>query len=208
MLDAYVAACKQANTEILRLLIKHRRWCIPETFHMRLVYAASLDKPNALRMLISDGKLDVNKRLVNCYPLHMAVIGSKLESVDILLDAGANPNVETNQGLTPLHWLTSGRWQSCSDITKKARKLIKAGADINKRRVNGMTPLDEADPDNLALLLMMLGHGAKLHVPTCSILRVRVAQINTIALVVCALRKNHKIPLEIGALVGRCLYRF
>ena len=58
------------------------------------------------------------------------------EMVTSLLEAGANPNVKTNDGLTLLHHVVD-KSQSHKTITS----LIKGGADPNARTKDGLTPL-------------------------------------------------------------------
>jgi ankyrin repeat protein len=47
--------------------------------------------------------------------LSLAAFNGRLEITRLLLDHGANPNVETDQGLTPLHHVSQG------EITRKNR---------------------------------------------------------------------------------------
>lgn len=68
-------------------------------------------------------------------PLHAA---QSVEMVDLLLKYGADSNVQTHDGDTPLH--VAARWGK-PDI---ARRLLQAGANPNRKNVAGQTPLDVA----------------------------------------------------------------
>jgi receptor-interacting serine/threonine-protein kinase 4 len=67
--------------------------------------------------------------------LHLACYGDAVGIVQILLDHGANPSAVDCEGRTPLH-------EGCGRNTVILQKLIKAGADLNPRRMpRGLTPL-------------------------------------------------------------------
>ena len=69
-------------------------------------------------------------------PLHIAAQNGYLEIVELLLEHGANPNVQDNDGRTPLHYAV----ENCHvDV---ARVLLDHGADPTIRDNEGMTPLD------------------------------------------------------------------
>jgi ankyrin repeat protein len=55
--------------------------------------------------------------------------------IKMLLDAGANINLQTNDGYTPLFIST------CINSEKRTEMLIKAGADLNKQVNDGWTTL-------------------------------------------------------------------
>lgn len=60
----------------------------------------------------------------------------------VLLDAGANPNWQNDDGDTPLHIAINSRM--VEDPFEFARLLLDRGADANRRNKSGRTPLDEA----------------------------------------------------------------
>ena len=75
-------------------------------------------------------------------PLHAAVrypSDGRLEVVQELLEAGANPNARTVGGFTPLH--AAVRWGSELEVVQA---LLAAGANPNARTVGGSTPLHAA----------------------------------------------------------------
>lgn len=68
--------------------------------------------------------------------LHKAVWGKpKPDVVQLLLDTGADPNVENNYGYTPLHWAAK------HGHVESAKILMKAGAQLDICNKNGDFPL-------------------------------------------------------------------
>lgn len=66
-------------------------------------------------------------------PLMYAVLYGDAESVRLLLDAGADPNIRNEAGATALMWAV--------DDPDKTRLLIRSGADVTARSDDGRTPL-------------------------------------------------------------------
>ncbi len=94
----------------------------------RAIRTGDLD---ALRHL-STNPVNVKDRLNNT-PLHYAALYGNAESVRILLEHGADPNVRNKSEATPLIY-------GAYDFDK-ARLLVEKGADINAHSTSGMTPL-------------------------------------------------------------------
>ena len=59
----------------------------------------------------------------------------------MLLDHGANPNVDDNILRTPLHHAAGGRYESQADGVRITRLLLKCGVDVNAQGTNCETPL-------------------------------------------------------------------
>lgn len=70
--------------------------------------------------------------------LHYAAYMGNLREMELLIDAGADINVQTANGATPLH-LAAEHYQE-----QAIRLLLKRGADINKTNAQGLTPLAHA----------------------------------------------------------------
>ncbi|MCA9424298.1 MAG: ankyrin repeat domain-containing protein, partial [Candidatus Omnitrophica bacterium] len=71
-------------------------------------------------------------------PLHIAAFEGSEEILGIVLDHGADPDVQDSFGLTPLHLaVTEGHEGVC-------RALLERGADTNTKDLNGRTPLGVA----------------------------------------------------------------
>jgi ankyrin repeat protein len=100
---------------------EHAYWGMSHSVHQMV-----LDKPRS-----TDSKDDIDRLL------HKATQNGDVDRVKELLQAGANPDHENEQGLTPLHWSAlNGR----ADL---AEVLIDHGAGINQReRYTGkLTPM-------------------------------------------------------------------
>jgi ankyrin repeat protein len=81
--------------------------------------------------------------------LHLAAAGYRVEIVQLLLAAGANPNAATNhRRSTPLHYAADGCFSSPAWDAKRQvetiRCLLDKGADIHLQDKNGATPLHRA----------------------------------------------------------------
>lgn len=74
-------------------------------------------------------------------PLETAVAAGNLEVVEFLLDAGADPNADVDDGCTSLLTAVSNNHADSLEIM---RRLLSAGAKIDERGMNGWTPLHAA----------------------------------------------------------------
>jgi ankyrin repeat protein len=68
-------------------------------------------------------------------PLHRAVAAGRRDSVELLLDKGANITSRDRYGRTPLHWAVS------SKNLKMVALLLARRAQVNARDVQGKTPM-------------------------------------------------------------------
>lgn len=83
--------------------------------------------------------------------LASAVIGKNAEIVDTLLRAGANPNIQAEDGQTPLH-LAATYGESAI-----ATMLLNSGAKVDARDTDQVTPLHMAATSEIATLLKEKG---------------------------------------------------
>jgi ankyrin repeat protein len=78
--------------------------------------------------------------------LHLAAAGYRVEIVQLLLSAGSDPNAAKNKRKsTPLHYAADGfitgpAWDPEKQV-ETLRCLVKHGANIHSRDMNGATPL-------------------------------------------------------------------
>ena len=86
----------------------------------------------SLRQLMRDPGPKVRDARGNSPLMYAAALGS-LESMRLLLDAGADPNAANDFAATPLMW--------CAGDTAKLRLLLSKGANVNVRSSLGRTPL-------------------------------------------------------------------
>jgi hypothetical protein len=92
-------------------------------------------------------------------PLHIAASRDQTDIVELLIRAGANPNVKDQEGLTPLH-LAAGNHSS----TNLASTLISEGANVNAKNKYGYTPLHIVAFSPLKdLAELLIGAGANIH---------------------------------------------
>jgi ankyrin repeat protein/mono/diheme cytochrome c family protein len=87
-------------------------------------------------------------------PLMFATLYGDAESVRLLLEAGADPNIRNESGATALMW-------SLDDLDK-SRLLIRSGADVNAQSDDGRTPLliATARPGAYDVVKLLLDHQA------------------------------------------------
>jgi ankyrin repeat protein len=83
-------------------------------------------------------------------PLMMAVMKGSLPIVELLLEAGSNPNAQDYTGTTALMLI----WDCDLEITKV---LIEAGADQQLRNKDGETALDIAKRKKQRKIMALLG---------------------------------------------------
>lgn len=101
-----------------------------------------------------------NRDLVNAKdpagstPLHHAAGFGALDTMTLLLDAGADVNAANRRRSTPLHWAI--------DDEAKVRLLLARGAAVNATQVEGRTPLYQAASlgDGLPIVKLLLTQGA------------------------------------------------
>ncbi|HPQ39928.1 MAG TPA: ankyrin repeat domain-containing protein, partial [bacterium] len=88
-----------------------------------LFHAASRDKPKNARMLISKGA-DIHRHATHpgtgrCTALHSAAMFGSVGVLNVLLEQGADPDVRTDTGCTPLHWAaTNGQYDTAMELLK------------------------------------------------------------------------------------------
>lgn len=104
-----------------------------------LYYAALCGFQDLVQYLISKHPQHVNAS--NGYyvrPLVAALAGKHLQTAELLHHSGADPNVQSFGGDTPLH---SAAYYGDVEMV---RVLLNCGADANIRNYTGETPLDHA----------------------------------------------------------------
>ena len=165
------AACNDGILDLNQWLLNHGAdvntlsdWpCTP------LDLAVSWGHPQVVRMLI-EYNADINfPTKFGGRPLHLAVAQSdkndQVGSLQLLLDHGANPNAQDDDGFTPLHrcsWWQKGSYRSFHDgSVEGARLLLEYGAIIDVEDNEGRTPLQFAlEHDRQDIAACLREHGA------------------------------------------------
>jgi ankyrin repeat protein len=126
-----------------------------------LYEAASTGDIDTVTTLIGQGRQPVNSFSTDGFtPLGLASFFGYIEIVKFLLDAGADPNIASNNQLkvAPLH-------SACAISNYEiAELLIKHGADVNAKQTQGVTPLHSAAHNGQpALAKLLIENGADLN---------------------------------------------
>jgi hypothetical protein len=146
------SAAFSGRLEVARVLLDHGANTKAETqwsdtpLHIvsRGKYDSQEDGVAIVQLLLEHG-VDIHAQ--NTYlnhALHFAAFNGKLEIARLLLDLGANPNVENDQGGTPLHLVSEGKYDPQGHDVGITRLLLDHGVDVNARKKNEFTPLHSA----------------------------------------------------------------
>lgn len=149
-----------------------------------LMEAARRNDTATVRVLLEKGALVNRKanRMEEWTPLHYAADSLAFDTMQVLLDAGADVDARDAYRCTPLHRVGGGSRSSLhagqrTDGTERcAALLLRHGADLNARDQSGRTPLmvavetrsqtftqnenTESKARDLALVKLLIQHGA------------------------------------------------
>jgi ankyrin repeat protein len=105
------------------------------------LYKAAGDGDSAQVSALLQSGADVNGRTGSgSYALNNAAVENEVEIIKLLLEHGANPNVQNSQGDTPL--ICATKYAGGKSATVKL--LVEAGTDLAITDKDGMTALDYA----------------------------------------------------------------
>ncbi len=121
--------------ECARILLKHGAVTDSPTWQIPLLSSA-IDGDNLeVVALFLEHRTPFDRRDVyGAFPLHQAAYNGQLRMVEILLDAGADPNVRDFQYRTPAHVAAAGNHREVVDL------LNQRGARMNAADVETLTP--------------------------------------------------------------------
>jgi uncharacterized protein len=145
-------AVKMDQLPMVQLLLKFKADPNDSQTDGRPLLFSALSDTNILEALLDAGaKVDArdttasvgNNSIQNWTPLLLAVENnSPVDTVEILLKHGANPNARDSVGNTPLHWMAGWGFERLPN-RKVLQLLLDYKADPNVRNSGGITPLDE-----------------------------------------------------------------
>ena len=127
------------RAEVVRLLIKKGARLDTQDQHGRTLIHVAVDaqSPEMVKLLAKSGApLDGKAYKDDFSPLHWAVCGKGVETVEAVLDVGVPVDVRDNKGRTPLHMAATIR------ETPVMKLLIEKGANVNALDHWGWTPID------------------------------------------------------------------
>jgi ankyrin repeat protein len=117
------------------------------------LYWAAGDGDTSKALALLDSGVDVNGRTSdNSYALNRAAVFNQVEMVRILLERGADPNVQNIDGDTPL--ICATKYAGGQSATVQV--LVEGGTDLAIRDKEGKTALDYAKAQNQRDAVAML----------------------------------------------------
>ena len=122
-----------------------------------LHWATTFNKKDAVELLLAN-KADKNIKVAKYgwTPLRLAVIHGHMAAAEVLLNAGADPNVTDKENIPLLHQAVIRGKKEMVEL------LLDKKADVNIKDADGETPLDEADEQgNKEIIELLRQHGAK-----------------------------------------------
>jgi len=155
------------NVELVKLLLDHHadmynekdadKYSCYSAFIMSCSYFGTVE----IMKLFLDHGVDVNRpNSIGIYPLSIACKSENVQHVRVLLEYGANPNVQSKTTTPLVH--------TCVDNTFSiAKELIDFGADVNCLTNEGIHPLiflmNERMKHNNSFIQFMIDQGADLY---------------------------------------------
>ncbi|CAM9408213.1 unnamed protein product [Scytosiphon promiscuus] len=113
---------------------------------------ADVDAPSPLKLSDPEGRMFLCRGV---RAVHVAVVNAMPQQLEVLLDAGADPNIAHSEGVTPL--MATCQMMRPGERVDMARQLLEAGANPNVQDPKGWLPLFYAscheEPEVMELLL-------------------------------------------------------
>ena len=158
----------QQPSEIMMALYHGKRDRVDELLasgiELNVYEAAATGQTERVRELIAADPSLINSHSVDGFtPLGFAVFFAHPETVDVLLDAGADVNLASKESMKVAPLASA----SASGQYEIAKKLIAHGANVNCRASSDFTPLHEsAASGRLEFAKLLLTHGADVNAKT------------------------------------------
>lgn len=159
--DPLVCAIKRGDVETVKNLTASSHWALKENKDgwIPLHDAACLGQPECLKTLLKAHPASVDKRtLQEQTALLLAVSCEHLACVQCLLEAGADPDINSKSKETPLY-------KACElENVDIVNLLLSYGASVNQRCAQGWTALHEAvSRNNTEICEILLRAGAAIN---------------------------------------------
>lgn len=149
--DIFEASALNLNSRARELLESDRTWVDRYSFDgwTPLHLAAHFGSVDVLRTLLANGASHraTSHNSNGNQPLQAAASGRQIETVTLLLEAGADPDAGSESGFTALHTAAA------SGDVDMTRNLLEAGATVDVMTEGGKTPMDLAiEADHAAIV--------------------------------------------------------
>lgn len=114
-----------------------------ESTKTTLMFAAFADNPNIVTQVLEFGADPYIKDIdSNSWSsLHIAIEGQSHDALKVMLANGIDPNIQSDDNITPLHWA------AFKDDCPSIRLLLKHGADKHAYTMMGETAWELASPE-------------------------------------------------------------
>lgn len=109
-----MAAVTSGNIKMIKCLISN---------------GVNVDAPSPLKLSDPEGRIFLCRGV---RAVHVAVVNAMPQQLQVLLDAGANPDVAHSEGITPL--MATCQMMRPAERIEMARQLLEAGADPTRGR--------------------------------------------------------------------------
>jgi len=113
-------------------------------------WAACQDDPNLLLLLLAKGATVEDRGGVGITPLHWAAFHGQIEVARLLIEKGANVNSRDDEGTPPLFYAIYTSHPALLEF------LLAKGAQVNLKNQNRESPLNLAQEDHNAKIIIML----------------------------------------------------
>ncbi len=138
----------------------------------------AIKNKDTVKMLeIIENTADINASILHPYDLmntakttllNIVIERNFVELVPILLEKGADPNLPSDSGLTPLTeaiCIFNYDFGKCIPSYDTVKILIEYGADVNQKSSNGFTPLIKAiSVNSFEIVEILIQHGADVNI--------------------------------------------
>jgi hypothetical protein len=158
--DALIYAASDDNVPFMKLLLRHRAQATAQALHEALLYEST----EAVTFLVTQGLVNIESTFFDVSPLITAIRRRSEHMVALLLQLGANPNIECN-GMSPLlasllcckpESLEPDELESQLEVSNNIVKLLASHPLIIKKTEKGSL-LPYAPSDSLKELLLNAG---------------------------------------------------